>query len=401
MKQEVMERLRLYAEATNALLETSFYYLDRNLELADYPDHALAPDPVRRSFDDFMFGGTLFMCEGSHAWEISTMFHICFSVLQLDNAEGFVVIGPYLPETGLDVSLEELLVENGVPPEKSSVYAPYMEQLPILTSDKPTAIFRMLAKALYNRNLPMLPRSLTTAEAKPELSTVFTEDSLRMKAEAIARRYEQENAFLDAIVRGEEPDFASMGGVMINRVANRLRNQKNLLIVFNTLMRKSVERAKVHPMYIDEISGKWAVHIERLTTVTQVIPTARSMAADYARLVQRYSLANYTSNVRRTLNLINFNLSDSSLSLKNIAAELGVNANYLSLQFNKEVGGSFPDYVTTRRIDNAKKLITDTSLSISSIAEAVGYSDLNYFTKCFRKTVGCTPTAYRRGQLGR
>ena len=78
---------------------------------------------------------------------------------------------------------------------------------------------------------------------------------------------------------------------------------------------------------------------------------------------------------------------------------MGVNASYLSSQFNREVGKSLPEYVSEKRIAEAKRLLRGrTQLPIGQIAAAVGFSDVNYFTKVFKKKAGQTPSAYRAAQ---
>lgn len=69
---------------------------------------------------------------------------------------------------------------------------------------------------------------------------------------------------------------------------------------------------------------------------------------------------------------------------------------YCTKVFKKEIGRSIMDYLLERRIDEAKKLLPDDTLSVVQVAEAVGFSDYNYFSRLFRKRSGCSPTVYRR-----
>ena len=74
-------------------------------------------------------------------------------------------------------------------------------------------------------------------------------------------------------------------------------------------------------------------------------------------------------------------------------------ASYLSSQFNREVGKSLPEYVSEKRIAEAKRLLRGRAqLPIGQIAAAVGFLDVNYFTKVFKKKAGQTPSAYRAAQ---
>ena len=84
------------------------------------------------------------------------------------------------------------------------------------------------------------------------------------------------------------------------------------------------------------------------------------------------------------------------LSLEELAKHFHFNPSYLSTFFSKHMKQGFNEYLQKIRIEQAKKLLIDSNISISSISERVGYSDPSYFTKVFRKMEGVSPRQYRR-----
>ena len=60
---------------------------------------------------------------------------------------------------------------------------------------------------------------------------------------------------------------------------------------------------------------------------------------------------------------------------------------------------NFLSYLTSIRMEQAKKLLLTTSLSITEISERSGYKDYRVFTKVFKKSEGITPSQYRRDFL--
>ena len=60
---------------------------------------------------------------------------------------------------------------------------------------------------------------------------------------------------------------------------------------------------------------------------------------------------------------------------------------------------NFLAYLTSIRMEKAKKLLLATSLSVAEVAEQSGYGDYRVFTKVFRKAEGVTPSQYRRDFL--
>lgn len=86
------------------------------------------------------------------------------------------------------------------------------------------------------------------------------------------------------------------------------------------------------------------------------------------------------------------------LSLASISAALHIGRTRLCALAKESSGGrTLSQLIAQRRIAAAKELLTRSNLPISAVAEEVGISDYNYFTKVFRVAVGVTPRAFRKG----
>ena len=102
--------------------------------------------------------------------------------------------------------------------------------------------------------------------------------------------------------------------------------------------------------------------------------------------------------LKKGLKYIEENFSEESFSLNSVAGAIGVSSNYFSSIFSQEIQITFIEYVTKKRMEKAKKLLSQTQLHSSEIAGEVGYKDPHYFSFVFKKTVGCTPREYRNGK---
>lgn len=85
-----------------------------------------------------------------------------------------------------------------------------------------------------------------------------------------------------------------------------------------------------------------------------------------------------------------------NLKLESIAPLFGYNSSYLGKIFSKKMGINFNTYVDQVRIEEAKKLLKQDSIKVYEIAERVGYSNVDYFHKKFKKIVGTSPAEYRK-----
>ncbi|MGN0643604.1 helix-turn-helix domain-containing protein [Gemmiger sp.] len=236
---------------------------------------------------------------------------------------------------------------------------------------------------------------------KPD-TRYFTEPNYlrEIPAAMLERRYAAENAYLEAVVRGDaEAALAGLEQFMRFDLGERftatLRNRKNALIVLNTQLRKAIERADVHPYYLDTISTKYSLKIEAAADDRTLLPLRKEMIREYCDYVQRYSVRQYSPLVQKVINNINLHLA-SPLSLKKLADEYFISSCYLSRVFRQETGCTLTDYINNQRIQRAIYYLSTTDSSIATIAESVGFLDVNYFSKIFKKVTGSTPTRYRR-----
>ena len=83
------------------------------------------------------------------------------------------------------------------------------------------------------------------------------------------------------------------------------------------------------------------------------------------------------------------------ITIKEMSKELYINPVYLGQLFKKTFGMRFSDYVHQMRIDEAKRLLEETTMEISEIAREVGYSSYNTFLKYFEKNTGTKPADYK------
>lgn len=84
------------------------------------------------------------------------------------------------------------------------------------------------------------------------------------------------------------------------------------------------------------------------------------------------------------------------ITLEEVAEAIGFSPAYLSTLFKKEIGINFSDYLTSCRMEEAKRLLKENACPINEIAEKIGYSDAKYFSKTFNKVVGLKPSEYRK-----
>jgi len=98
--------------------------------------------------------------------------------------------------------------------------------------------------------------------------------------------------------------------------------------------------------------------------------------------------------INSVLSFLKSNFSEQ-LSLKEIAAKVGLSPCYLAHIFSQELGLSVMQYRKQLRLDVAKKMLRNTKLSITQIAYDLGWNDSNYFSFVFKNETGLSPKSFR------
>ncbi len=219
-----------------------------------------------------------------------------------------------------------------------------------------------------------------------------------MAASMIERRYRAENAWLDEVLTGDtEKAMAAMRELARYQLPGRfdsLRGRQNLLIILNTLLRKDIERAGIHPAFIDEISREYSRRIEGCISLRELGALRAEMVSAYCRLVREAEARGYSPLIQGVMGDGLLHL-DGDASPRTLALRAGVSESYLATRFKAEVGMTLSRWLRLKRIGRAKELLEREDLSASQVAEQVGILDVSYFIRLFKRETGMTPGEYR------
>ncbi|WP_256758669.1 response regulator [Cohnella sp. WQ 127256] len=83
------------------------------------------------------------------------------------------------------------------------------------------------------------------------------------------------------------------------------------------------------------------------------------------------------------------------MSLADLAERFFISKEYLATQFKRQFGVTVIQYIHSKRLDMARRMLEEDGLSVSAIASAVGYDHFSYFDKLFKREYGSTPSEYR------
>lgn len=85
------------------------------------------------------------------------------------------------------------------------------------------------------------------------------------------------------------------------------------------------------------------------------------------------------------------------ISLADIADQLALTGNHLTTTVRRKTGRTVQQWITQRRLQEARALLSETDLTVAAVSRRVGYPDVSYFIKRFRAEHDVTPAQWRAG----
>jgi two-component system response regulator YesN len=85
-----------------------------------------------------------------------------------------------------------------------------------------------------------------------------------------------------------------------------------------------------------------------------------------------------------------------ALTLTQVAEESGMSKYHFARTFKAVTGKTFKEYLSDRRIEEARNLLKEEEMTITQVCYLTGFNDLSYFDRVFRRSEGMSPMAYQK-----
>ncbi|WP_138416014.1 helix-turn-helix domain-containing protein [Aquibacillus sediminis] len=330
--------------------------------------------------------------------------YIAVGVWENETFDGCLLVGPFVSSLSIIDLIKDTISENKLPISERKQLEQFYQSLPVLSDIECENIGEMLINLCGH---DMIDANKTVSRTtKPVANRHLLKMNIEENKEIIEKRYHQQNKLMHAISKGDKAavnrliDSVSHFIEFSDRVpGSPIRSSKNIAFVSNTLFRLAAEQSGVHPVYLHNISERFAILIERTTTIPKLQKLNVLMANEYCDLVTSFSTEGYSQIVKKAVNYIQLHLGEA-LTLKYIAEQIHVNPSHLSRKFKQDTNMTITDFIHQKRVEEAKLYLRRGAASITDIAFMLGFNDLNYFTKVFKKWTNLTPTQYIKTKDG-
>lgn len=312
-------------------------------------------------------------------------------------------MGPFLETRPSKDGLDAILKRNNIVINESSDKLMILyRSLPIISDYIP---FHNLVFDIIKYQIPNLKQvhvhefSFDTNKASTNFIPIS--DDQRLISDAMfLERYRVENRLLDAVTNGNLEE-ALMYNNRFRALTTEYQHFSDLnmvsayLMSFNTLLRKAIDKAGIHPIFIDHISSQFTKKILTHDFDSTLNSTfLNEMITTYVTSVNEFTYRNLSPLIKDVTKEIDTHISNR-LSIHELADKFNVSTTYLSSRFKNEHNITITDFINSKRLLIAKRMLTSFNLPIIEIAMECGFQDQNYFARVFKKTFGITPSQYR------
>lgn len=113
-------------------------------------------------------------------------------------------------------------------------------------------------------------------------------------------------------------------------------------------------------------------------------------------MLNEHTKSTYSKIILEALDFIQKSYMVPELSTNHVANHVNLSNSWLSTKFKDEVGVGMSDYINSLRIKKAKQVLDEEEYMIYEVAEKVGFTSSQYFSKIFKQFAGITPNEYKR-----
>lgn len=205
-------------------------------------------------------------------------------------------------------------------------------------------------------------------------------------------RYYIKNGMADEIENLHYEDYQGIVGTL---GPSQLRSMKNSLIILNSMCLRAAISGGLDSETAYTLGELYVKRIESAQSILDLAKLSHIIKRDYCLRVKRISAPQIENlYVLKASEYIQEHLY-KKITAQELAGQVGVTPEYLSLLFQKNLNISIPQYIAQQKILEAKKLLRFTDKSLAEIAALLCFSSQSYFQQQFRRIRGLTPAAYR------
>lgn len=360
------------------------------------PEDSCAALHVRAAKHAVALGETyIFSCH-------SNLNHIVFPLINNTALFGSVLVGPFLMEE------PDSLLISGIHKRYPAFTTGFlldlyeeMGSIEIIPPARVTQISKLLFY-LFANLISDSKQQLVLNQQKLHQQSKINESIQMYKTGGLVEQdsypYEKEKELISKVKTGNISEARTILNQVLGYVffsaGNSLENIKPRAIELSSLLSRAAMEGGAATDTVLKINNQFIKSLQEIDSIDDLCHRLSENLETFTESMFNYVPAKNNETVKKAIAFISSNYS-SPITLETVAEHVQLSPAYFSTVFKQNSGSSFKDYLNMVRIEESKRLLSNTTYTILDIAVAVGYEDQSYFSKVFKKHTGLTPKQYR------
>ncbi len=327
--------------------------------------------------------------------------HIIFPLVNKTTIFGSVLVGPFLMEEADSLLFLDLEKRYHIPVQGLLELYDTISTVPVLPPNKVTQISRLLY-CLFSGLIADSKQHLIMNQEKFHQQSKINE-SIQMykncgETDMQNYPYDKEKDLITKVKTGCIPEAKAilndLLGYLFFAQGNRLEIIKLRATELCTLLSRAAMEGGGVPEHILAVNNQFLQAIPAMRTLDELCYQLQEAIDAFSESMFSAVPGKNNELIKKAILYLSKHYMDP-LTLEDAAQQVGLNPAYFSTLFKQSCGTSFKEYLNRIRIEEAKRLLSNTDYPILSIAMSVGFEDQSYFAKVFKKYTGLTPKQFR------
>lgn len=327
--------------------------------------------------------------------------HMVFPLMNKNILYGSVLVGPFLmdePDSTLVLGIDKRysLTTTAL----LDLYEE-LDSIKIVASSTVTHISRLLYY-LFADLISESKQQLIMNQNKLNQQSKINESIQMYKSGSVPSRssypMDLENMLMTKVKTGNVADAKAILNDLLGYVffaeGNSLDIVKTRSIELCSLLSRAAIEGGATSDGILKINNLYLKSLQSMHSLDDVCFKLQETVETFTECIFNYIPSKNSELIKKAIQYIAHNFA-SAISLEDVATHVHLNPAYFSTVFKQSTGSSFKEYLNMVRIEESKRLLSNTTYSVIDIAIATGFEDQSYFSKVFKKYTGLTPKQYR------
>ena len=307
-------------------------------------------------------------------------------------------LGPCLSEDCSCADLDAVLSNAGASLPLRAQASMLLRSLPLLPFDR----FREYAAMLYylvceDRLKPQDVRMLNGGTLPSGMRRTIPPNDLQSYAaeREVLRRVQEGDVSLST-----ETDRSALAETVLRTrpLGDQLRQMKNDVLSHLVLLSRAAMAGGLSPETGYFLHDKYAQSVETARSGAELAELLHTMQEDFAQRVHSVKTRFASHEIEIACDYIEQHLEEP-LRMETLSQLSGYTEYYFSRKFKREMGLSPIEYIRKKRLEKASVLLQTTKQDIKQIGAALQFCSHSFFSDCFRRQFGVTPSQYRKAAL--